>query len=317
MPIPEIAGFIRRYDRFLIAGHARPDGDSLGSALALAAALEELGKCVQVVNADRHSRNYNTLPGIDSIKVGPKVDGDWEALIILECNNLQRSGIDGLGHLPAVNIDHHPKNDFFAEINWVDPSAAAVGEMIYSLILELGLHPSVDVATNLYVALLTDTGSFQFSNTTADTLRIASELVNFGANPAAIARDVLLTQPEARLRLIGRLLETLQLDPTRKIAWIVLTREMLEATGAEPDDIEGLVNYPLSIEGVEVCAFFKEQSVPADFRVSLRSKGRYNVGLVAEGFGGGGHKNAAGLSVAGSYETVRDRVIGELERLLA
>ena len=202
----EIAEFIRGKDRFLITSHARPDGDALGTALALAEGLEQLGKTADVVNADPVPRMYESLAGIDRVNVTRKVEASYDALMVLECSNLERTGIEeGLDGFAAVNIDHHLKNDEFGVLNWVDPKAAAVGEMVFLLLGELGGRITREIASNLYVALLTDTGSFHFSNTTAETFRVAGELVGAGADPAQIAQTVLMNQPESRLRLLCRM----------------------------------------------------------------------------------------------------------------
>lgn len=281
----------------------------------MAEALRIAGKTAHIVNADPAPGNYKTLPGLESIEITSKANGDYDALIVLECGNLERSGVSGLERYYCINIDHHLKNDDYGQLNWVDPTAAAVAEMVFKLIRELGIPLSVDIATNLYVAILTDTGSFQFSNTTSETFRIASELVEAGASPELISRAVLMSQPESKLRLLAKLLNTLDFDASRKISWIKLDRQMLEDTGAAPNDTEGIVNYPLSVEGVQVCAFFREEGARS-FRVSLRSKGAVNVSLVAERFGGGGHRNAAGLSVEGTFDEVRNQIVDELARLL-
>jgi phosphoesterase RecJ-like protein len=242
-----------------------------------------------------------------------RAEGDYEVLFVLECNNLERTGISNLECYPIVNIDHHPKNDHFGKYNWVDPSAAAVGELVFSLIKSLLGELTPEIATNLYVAILTDTGSFQFSNTSAKTFSIAAELVDAGADPAEIAQAVLMNQDESRIRLLARVLQTLEFDTSRRIAWIHLDRRMLLETGASASDTEGIVNYPLSVEGVLVSAFFREEQ-DGSYRVSLRSKDGSDVSAVAEQFGGGGHENAAGLSANGSLAEVKAKV---LERLLA
>ncbi len=312
----EIAEFIHRKDRFLITSHAGPDGDSLGTALALAEALDQLGKTVDVVNADPVPRMYESLPGIDRVIVSSEVKASYDALIVLECCNLERTGVEGLERFAAVNIDHHLKNDEFGELNWIDPKAAAVGEMIFLLFGELGVRITPEMASNLYVALLTDTGSFHFSNTTAETFRVAGELVSAGADPAQIAQTVLMNQPESRLRLLCRVLSSLEFDSSGRVAWLSLTQEMLEKTGSSADDSEGMVNYALSVEGVRVCAFFKQKRAQF-YRVSLRSRGDEDVSEVAQHYGGGGHRNAAGMSLEGPFEEVRDRVLNRLTSLVS
>ncbi len=313
--VEQIVTLVEKKDCFLVASHQRPDGDSIGSQLALAEGLRRLGKQVAIVSADHYPRNFRFLPGIEGIRIDSHVEDKYQVVFILECNNFDRTGIDNLDRFISVNIDHHPKNDHFGDLNWVDSEASAVGMMIYQLLRELGVSITPDIAINLYVAILTDTGSFQFSNTSAETFRVARELASAGADPGQIAQSVMMSQTESKIRLLARLLATLDFDPSHRIAWIHMNREMLETTGASPEDTEGVVNYPLSVEGVLLCAFFREEGYES-FRVSLRSKNGLDVGSVAEWFGGGGHRNAAGLSVEGPFEEVRDRVLSQLSSLL-
>ena len=313
--LKDIAEFIRGKDHFLITSHARPDGDSLGTAFALAEALGQIGKTAEVVNADPVPRMYESLPGSDSMIVSDRIQGAYGALIVLECCNLERTGVKGLAGFATVNIDHHLKNDEFGDLNWVDPKAAAVGEMVFLLFGELGVRITPEIATNLYVALLTDTGSFHFSNTTAETFRVAGELVAAGADPSEIAQTVLMNQPESRLRLLCRVLNSLEFDSGRRVAWLPLSQEMLEKTGSSADDSEGMVNYALSVEGVRVCALFKQERDQL-YRISLRSRGDEDVSSVAQHFGGGGHRNAAGMSLEGPFEDVRKQVVDRLKALV-
>ena len=312
--LDDIIQFIKDHDRFVITSHARPDGDAIGSELGLALMLEKLGKTAHIFNADPHPRPYQSLPGIERIQVTHKVEGNYDGLFVLECNDLQRSNLQGLDQYFVISIDHHPKTEPFGDLNWLDDSAAAVGEMIYELAEPLQVQLTPEIATNLYVAIFTDTGSFQYSNTRAKTFLITGDLVNHGASPAAIAQAVYMTRPYARLQILGMLLNTLQIHSSR-IASITLTQEMLEKTGASANDMEGIVDYPLSMEGIDLAAFFREEA-QGRYRVSLRSKNHYDVSTVAERFGGGGHKNAAGLAVEGSFQEVVEKVVLELEKLV-
>ncbi len=312
--LDDIIQFIKDHDRFVITSHARPDGDAIGSELALALMLEKLGKTAHIFNADPHPRPYQSLPGIERIQLTQKVEGSYDGLLLLECNDLQRSGLQGLDQYFVINIDHHPNTEPFGDLNWLDDSAAAVGEMIYELAQPLQLQLTPEIATNLYVAIFTDTGSFQYSNTRARTFLITGDLVNHGASPSAISQAVYMSRPYARLQILGMLLNTLQIHSSR-IASITLTQDMLEKTGASANDMEGIVDYPLSMEGVDLAAFFREEA-QGRYRVSLRSKNNYDVSIVAAHFGGGGHKNAAGLAVEGSFQEVVGKVVLELERLL-
>ncbi len=311
----DILRFISEHERFLITSHARPDGDSIGSALALALGLEGLGKTADIFGGDPVPRSFVALPAIDKIKVTDRVEGPYDGLLILECNDLKRPGVDGLDQYFVVNIDHHLNTNPFGDLNWVDSSAAAVGEMIYQLLLAMDAPITLEVATNLYVAIFTDTGSFQYSNTSAKTFSIVADLVHLGVRPSDVAQSIHMAHPPERIKLLGRLLNTLEIHSSGKIASITLSHQMLEETGAAPNDVEGMVNYPLSISGVEMAAFFRQDQGDS-FRVSLRSKDRYDVSKVARLMGGGGHKNAAGLSVEGNREEAAGKVIGELEKLL-
>ena len=312
--LDDIIQFIKDHDRFVITSHARPDGDAIGSELGLALMLEKLGKTAHIFNADPHPRPYQSLPGIERIEVTHKVEGNYDGLFVLECNNLERTNLQGLDQYFVINIEHHPKTEPFGDLNWLDDSAAALGEMIYELAEGLQVQLTPEIATNLYVAIFTDTGSFQYSNTRARTFLITSELVNHGASPSAIAQAVYMTRPYARLQILGMLLNTLQVHSSR-IASITLTQEMLEKTGASANDMEGIVDYPLSMEGIDLAAFFREEA-NGQYRVSLRSKNNFDVSIVAGHFGGGGHKNAAGLAVEGSFQEVVGKVVLELEKLL-
>jgi phosphoesterase RecJ-like protein len=313
--VNQIAELARAKNSFLIASHARPDGDSIGSSLALSIGLKALGKEVQVVHADPTPSSYGDLPGVETIVHTPGADGEYDVLFVLECNNLERTGLKGLERFFVVNIDHHPKNDGFGSLNWIDSSAAALGEMIFRLLIEMGVPITPAIATNLYVAILTDTGSFQFSNTSPETFRVAGELVRAGAEPAPIAEAVMNRQSEQKVRLLVRVLQTMQLDESKRMAWIWLDQSMLEETGAVPEDTEGMVSYLLRIEGVVASAFFQQKD-SIGWRISLRSQGDRDVAAIAEAFGGGGHENAAGCSLEGSLEEVQGKILGRLARLL-
>jgi phosphoesterase RecJ-like protein len=314
--IQEIGRFILDHDHFLISSHSRPDGDSIGTQLALAEGLEQLGKSAEIANRDPYPPNYRVLPGIEKIHLENPSSNSYDGLIVLECNNLERTGVEGLPDTFVVNIDHHPSNDQFGDLNWVDPSASAVAELIYELLVHLGVKITPEIATNLYVAILTDTGSFQFSNTSHRTFQIVSELVKAGASPSEIAQMILQRQSRSRIRLLGVLLHSMEFNTEGTIAWISLLKSTIKEIGASPEDTEGLVNYPLSVEGVELSAFFREERHDT-FRISLRSKGDLDVGSVAEEFGGGGHRNAAGLTLTGSYVEVMHQVVNRLESLLS
>lgn len=296
----------------MITSHIRPDGDGLGSGLALYWMLQSLGKEAVVVVKDRVPPAYDVLPGTDRIIVQADVTECYDAAFIIECSDVERPGLPGLRNQFVVNIDHHSTTIPFGDINWIDPTAAAVGEMIYNLCKALGVEVTKEIAECIYTALLTDTGSFHFSNTTERTLKIASELVRRGVEPARISQALFYSYPFSKIRLMGLVLSTIERDESGRIAWVKLDQDMMAEAGASEEDSDGIVNHALSIDEVEAVAFFKELS-PDIYRVSLRSKGRNNVAKVAELFGGGGHRNAAGCRISGDFDDVKRRVIEGLQ----
>lgn len=296
---------------FAITSHLRPDGDSLGSSLALKLVLESLGKDVVVVMRDPIPRAYSGLTGADRAVIIPCFEKQYDAVFVIECSDIDRPGLPGLAEQFTVNIDHHSTTVLFGKINWIDSTAAAVGEMIYNLCKALGVQISPEMAENIYAALLTDTGSFHFSNTTERTLKVASELVRLGARPAKISRSIYYDHPFSKIKLVGLALSKLQRDPSGRVAWLTVTNDMMREAEASEEDVEGIVGYPLSVGEVEAVAFFKEVK-PGTYRASLRSKDSINVAKLAEQFGGGGHRNASGCTIRGSREEIERNVVNRL-----
>ncbi|HLG16065.1 MAG TPA: bifunctional oligoribonuclease/PAP phosphatase NrnA [Blastocatellia bacterium] len=313
--LSQVVQLIEQKHRFLITSHIRPDGDGIGSGLALYWMLRSLEKDARVVLRDRVPPAYTVLPGSELVLVQPDLTEDYDAAFIIECGDVSRPGLARLSEQFVVNIDHHSTTSTFGDINWIDSTSAAVGEMIYNLCKALGVEVTKEIAECIYTALLTDTGSFHFSNTTERTLKIASELVRRGAEPARISEALFYSYPFSRIRLLGLVLATIRHDESGRIAWVTMNRETMAEAGASEEDSDGIVNHALSVDGVEAVAFFKELA-PGIYRVSLRSKGKNNVAKVAEVFGGGGHRNAAGCRIEGEFEEVRRRVIEGLQRAL-
>jgi phosphoesterase RecJ-like protein len=309
---------LRRHS-FVVSSHARPDGDSIGSQLALAYALRALGKQVHVVNRDPAPEPFRGLPGVGDIEIASEVKGPYDAALVMECSDLARTGVAGLDRYFVVNVDHHPGNARYGALNWFDPTAAACGEMVYDLVRQLGVPLSLEIATHLYLAILTDTGSFHYSNITARTFEICRALVNAGVNPAGMARLVYDSSHVGRLKLLGVLLNTMQLDASGRLAVLHVSGETVVQTGGSWDDTDGLINTPLSARQVLAVVFLKEVE-PGSFRVSLRSKGDVDVSAVAKAFGGGGHKNAAACSATGRADELRalfmSRVLDAIDRAL-
>jgi phosphoesterase RecJ-like protein len=316
-PKIEICHAILARRRFLITSHARPDGDSIGSQLAMAYALEALGKEVRLVNADPAPEHYMEFPGVGRIEIARSVEErDADALIVMESGDLQRTGVAGLEGLFTINIDHHPGNTLYGNLNWLDLSAAACGEMVFELIEALGVPLTIETATHVYLAILTDTGSFHYSNITPRTFEICRECVEAGVNPAAMARRVFDQNSFGKLKLIGALLAEMDLLDGGRLAAMYLNDDIMNATGTTYNDTEGLINLPLTAREIQAVAFFKV-GADGDIRVSLRSKYDVDVRSVAGRHGGGGHKNAAGFTVRGPLADVRPGIIREIEQAIA
>jgi len=302
--ITRIADAIRQRQRFVLSSHARPDGDAIGSQLAMAYALRALGKDVVVVNADPAPPPLMAFPGVPDIVVAPAVDGDFDAAIVMECSDYGRTGVAGLERFFTINIDHHPGNTGYGQITWFDAQAAACAEMVFDVVQALGVPMTPEIATHIYVAILTDTGSFHFSHLSPRTFDIARQLLEAGADPVRIARQVFDDSSVGRLKLCGAVLQGMEIDQTGRIAVLHLSQEMARAAGATYDDTEGVINQPLTVKDIEAVIFFK-QAQDDEYRVSMRSKGDVDIGVIAKEFGGGGHRNAAGCSASGAVDQLR------------
>lgn len=306
--LAEVLNQIGRRNRLVVTSHARPDGDSVGSVLACGQILRTMGKHADVVLHDGIPHIYKPLPFSDSVQIVPSVGGEYDAAIILECDSVQRTRLAGLESHYLINIDHHSTARPFAHVNWIDPSASATAEMIFRLAREAGVKINAEVATCLYTGLLTDTGSFCFTGTNERTFALAQELVRCGADPARIAQNVYFSSPVAKMRLLGSALARLAVDG--QLAWMYVTQQDMDSAGAADEDCEGLVNYALAMEGIEVAVFFRELS-DGRYRVSLRSKGAVNVANIATRFGGGGHECASGCSMEGPLSVASERILAQ------
>src|SRR5436853_3733742 len=310
--LSQVVELIDKNNKFVITSHIRPDGDGLGSGLALYWMLRSLNKEPTVLLRDRVPPAYTVLPGSESVVVLSEITDDYDAAFVIECSAVERPGLPSLKNQFVVNIDHHATTQAFGDINWVDSTAAAVGEMIYNLCKALGVEVTKEIAECIYTALLTDTGSFHFSNTTERTLKIASELVRRGVEPARISQALFYSSSFSKVKLLGLVLSDIERDESGRIAWITLDRVTMYQANACEEDADGIVNQALSVGEVEAVAFFKELA-DGVYRISLRSKGRTNVAKVAETFGGGGHRNAAGCRIEGDFDAVKRRVIDGLQ----
>ncbi len=300
---------IGRRDRFVLTSHARPDGDAIGSALACCEILKKMGKQAEVVLNGPVPHIYQPLPFADTIINSQSINGQYEAAILLECDSIQRAALRGLEHQFLINIDHHLSGRPFGHVNWIDPNACATAEMIYRLALAANVPICPAVATCLYTAVLTDTGSFGYVGTTDRTFALAQELVRAGADPALIAQRIYFSVPISKMRLLGAALSGLHRDGD--LTWMAVNREQMDRCGARDEDCEGLVNYALGIEGIEVAIFFRELT-DGRWRVSLRSKGAVDVSCIAARFGGGGHFCASGCALDGPISVAAERVLAQL-----
>ncbi len=306
--LSQVVELIERNRRFAITSHARPDGDSLGSSLGLFWLLRALGKDSTVIMRDPVPQAYCKLPGATEIQVSNRAEEGYDAVFVIECSDITRPGLLDLDKEFVVNIDHHSTTALFGQINWIDSTASAVGEMIYNLCKAVGVRVTREIAECVYTALITDTGSFHYSNTSDRTFKVASELVRAGVRPAKIAQSVFNSHPWSKLELLGEVLSTARRDASGRVAWMHQTLEMTRACNATEQDADNFVNYPLSVGEIEAVAFLKE-CAPGVYRTSLRSKGETNVARVAEKFGGGGHRNAAGCTITGEWKEAEAKII--------
>ncbi len=314
-PVTALLQLIAERRSFLITSHARPDGDAIGSALGMMHLLEGLGKRVDITFADPIPVIYRTLPGVERIATTlPASDAAPDAIILLECDRPERTGFTpaqfaAMGSPFTINIDHHLSGRAFADFNWIDPLCAAVGGLVYDLAVASGADITPAMATCLYTAVLTDTGSFTYPGTGASTFALAKDLVERGADANRIAQSIYFSNPAAKIQLLGIALRNLHIEMPIAWAWVTLD-EMTEAE-ASVEDSEGIVNYLIGIAGVEAAVFMRE--LPGgEFRLSVRSKSHCDVSQIAEAFGGGGHRSASGCTLPGPLQSATDRILTQL-----
>jgi phosphoesterase RecJ-like protein len=314
-PVGSICKKILETQRIAITSHLRPDGDSICTSLALAFTAELLGKEAKIINKDPTPFPFNRFPDIEKIQIGQIAPEKFDIVILLECANVSRSGQEGLDKYFKINIDHHYSNDYYADIDWVEPKVSAVGEMAFDLAEKLDIRFTPQIANHLYCAIVSDTGSFQFSNTTARSLEVCSKLMTHGANSIRISELLFNTNSPEKIKLLGQVLSTLKMNKKGNIATITMFRKYLDSLNLKEIDTEDITTLARSIQGVKMVLFFKEMEKDT-FRVSLRAKGEADAIFVAEHFGGGGHLHAAGFTVTGKYEKLLKEIPAEVEKLL-
>ena len=309
----EIIETIKKYNKYIIVSHVDPEGDSLGSSFAFKALLNKLGKEAVVVNEGRPPFQYDFLGISDDIVTDLKKDIDCEAVVVLDCPVIKRIGKAKAflnKQKTLINIDHHISNSNFGDINWIEPYTSSCGEMVYKLYKALNIPIDRKSALFLYVAILTDTGSFAYENTISSTHVIAAELIDKGLRPNLIYQTLYENKSLSEVMLLKEALSTMKLTDDGKIAYMHVSEEMLNKLNLGPEVTEGLVNYARSINGAKVAIIFLEDPMRKNqIDISFRSKGEVDVDKLASLFGGGGHKNASGCVVKGSLKTVMDKVL--------
>jgi phosphoesterase RecJ-like protein len=312
-----ILALLRGGGRFLLTSHVNPDGDSVASQCALRLILAQLGARADIVNSHPVPRVYRFLPGSGTISDRrPRAWKAYRAVIVLDCGDARRASglLEPRPPVPVVNIDHHATNPGFGDLNWVVSDACSTAEIVHALALGLGVRPDGDIAAALYTGILTDTGSFRHGNASPRAFRIASALVATGIDAAGIAQAVYESVPYETLRALGETLAGLRRTPDGRIAWISLPRRRLGSL-ASPAESEEWAGYPRSLDTAVLSVCFKETG-PGQVRLSFRSKGAVDVAALAARWGGGGHRNAAGATVAGSLAAVERAVIAAARRHL-
>ena len=315
--ISEIIEAIHDGNSFLITAHVRLDGDALGSELAVYLMLKGMGKKAVVYNRDRTPERYQFLPAAHNISHTLTNIEQFDTCIVLDCSDLSRVGDEAeeIGKIKKlINIDHHVSNNGFCSLKMLDAKASSTGELVFRLMRKMGVKMSRDICTNLYAAIITDTGSFRYSSTTKETFLAAGTLVGEGASPQRIAENIYESDSPARLKLLARALSTLSLDLESRVGSMVVTQKDLTDTGAAWEHTEGFVDIPRTVKGIEVSVLYTQRG-ENHFKLSLRSKAKLNVEKVAKKFGGGGHIHAASCWMEGDIETIKSQIIqavGEL-----
>lgn len=311
---------IEKHNSFLVASHVRPDGDAIGSQVAMGLLLKGLGKQVELWNEDLVPGKYRFLPHSDLVKQPPAEPKAFDVVFALDNAAFPRLGSVHKAVASCkclINIDHHASNDSYGDLALIDPESPATGQILFEYFKAEGHKITAEIATNLYTAIATDTGSFQYPNTTPHCMRVCAELIELGVDVAAVSRKLYEDYPIGRLRLLQKVLENLKLNFDNKLGSFWITKDMYDETGARPEDNEGLIDHVRAVDSIVVAALF-EEAEDNKIRISLRSKnGKVDVNKVAMHFGGGGHAEAAGARIAGNPKDVEKQVIAKIGEVLA
>jgi len=320
--IQEIAGQLVFRDNYILVGHAAPDGDCIGSMLALYWGLNILKKQVQMCSGDSFPPIYSYLKGFNEVKKPGeiKIPEKGFNVVYLDCSDENRVDEEAAQVLSvracAINIDHHLTNELFGDYNYVNPSAAATAEILYELFMHMGIDITPEMAAALYAGIVKDTGKFLNSNTTSTSLRIAADLLEKGADVNMARINLFETKPREEILLLQQALQYIGFSSDGRIAWMMLPYEKIVAIGALDLHPEGIIDYTRMIEGVEIGLLFREMQ-PGEVKVGFRSRGNIDVAAIAQRFGGGGHRMAAGARIKGSLEEARDKVVSVIEGVIS
>ncbi|BFH63820.1 MULTISPECIES: DHH family phosphoesterase [Paenibacillus] len=312
--------FLQKHDDFLVVSHIQPDGDAVSSTVAVGWLLSCLGKKFTLINEGPIPERMRFLLLSDRIvnMEQTPLDRTFKHVICVDCADFGRVGQTSRYFEEGafiLNIDHHPTNNRYGNVALIQPEAAATAEILYDLIHRFDFEWTTDIASAIYTGLLTDTGGFRYSNTSPKVMRIASELLGYGVNGPELSENLLEAMTLPQMKVLVKALNTLEMTPDGKICWVYVTPEHMQETGAANEDLEGIVNYPRNIHGVEVGILFKVIHDNA-VKVSLRSAGKVDVAALAQSFGGGGHVRAAGCRVEGSLESIIEQVVERVKSYL-
>jgi len=323
-PLNEVIDAIKKGKRFLITAHVNVEGDALGSQLAMKELLTGMGKDAFILDNDPVPEHYRFLPKAAEVSHDLNKVDDFDAAVVLDCPTLNRTGrvkdVIKKRAKPIINIDHHISNENFGDTNWVEPNASSAGEMVFRLFKETGTRITKEVALSLYIAILTDTGSFNYDNTSSATHEIAGDLLGYGLDPALVSESVYERRSIKDINLLGLVLSTIRVNKEGTIAHLEVTKDMLDNTGADIAKSEGLINFARSIDGVKVAVLFKEdQKDKNKINISFRSKGNgdaIDVNKIASSFSGGGHTKASGCIIMEGMNEAKKKVLGKIEEVL-
>jgi len=314
----EISKVLQKNNNFLITSHINLDGDGIGSELALYSILKKLKKKPIILNQGKLPKIYDFLPGVNKVQYLEDDYIDAKSIdvgIALDCSNVTRMGktYEIFKNIKTIiNIDHHTSNENFGDLNYVDNTVSSVGEIIYELIKSINIDLlDEDISTCLFAAIMTDTGSFRYSNVSSKTFKIASDLTSFGIKPHLIAANIYNRNTYPGLKLLGEALSTLEVDSSNYFSWLTISRKMLNNTKANDEEIEGIIDVATTLDNTEVSILFRETK-DNKIKISFRSKGNFDVNKFAGKFNGGGHPNAAGCLCTGKMYKIKEKILSEL-----